>query len=232
MKCGDFKRLINEQFDARQATSADVDRAWETHGSACPKCRAEALRYQALRRAIAALGTTPAPPADFADRFLREWEHAGSAFAPARSRRILRSWPAALPLAAAAALLLAFLAGLRARSPAKPANEPPRVAVAIDPDALSDALAEATSATWELARATSAPAARVGLGVLDTGVLSETTASPSTGVGPASEGSEGADERVQDGDRPLSGTARHAFGFLFGPVRSRPEASPTSSRGA
>jgi hypothetical protein len=238
MNCGDFKRLINEQLDVRAAASADVERAWESHGSACPECRAEARRYQILRRAIGAWGTPPAPPADFSDRFLLAWEQSGAmaAAAPGRGRRSWRYWPVAMPLAAAAALLLMFLPGVRQRESARPRSAPLARAGAIDPDALSDALAEVTSATWDLARATSAPAARVGLDVLDAGEFSESGASLSLAMPPedrpASEDSWDERARFIEGIRPLSGTARHAFGFLLGPDPPKPEASPSSSTGA
>jgi hypothetical protein len=237
MKCGDFKRLIHEQLDAREAASAEVERDWESHRSECPECRAEAQRYQALRRAIGAWVTVPAPSADFADRFLLQWEQSGAAVpaTPGRGRRIWEYWPAALPIAAAAVLLLMVLPGVRRERPAKPAETPPSLTDDIDPDAFSDALAEATSATWELARATSVSAPRVGLAVFEAGELPESTASlrPASpqNAGPASDVLP--DAHLDDDDaRPLSGSARHAFGFLLGPDPPQPEALPSSSTGA
>src|SRR5262245_41181295 len=116
MTCRDFKRLINEQLDAREAACPDVERALESHGSAC---RAEALRYHMVRQAIAAVGAPPAPPADFVERFLRHWEHAGTEVEEAVPPRILALWPVALPLAAAAAVLLAVVLGVRSVSPVR-----------------------------------------------------------------------------------------------------------------
>src|SRR4051794_28390286 len=108
MKCRDFKRLLDEQLDARQAASPDVERALEGHGSVCPACQAQAMRYQTLRQAIAAWGASPTAPADFADRFLERWEHAGFADGEAAPRRILKFRPAraTLPVAAAVAAAL------------------------------------------------------------------------------------------------------------------------------
>jgi hypothetical protein len=239
MQCRDFKRLLDEQLDARHAASPEVERALESHGSACPACQAEALRYQTLRQAIAAWASPPAAPADFAERFLDHWEHAGSAVEEAAPPWIVKFRPAQVTLAAAAAasLLLAVLLGVRSgwrAWPSRPGGAPPAVARAIDPGAFSDALAAATSATWDLARATSAPAARVGLDVLDATELSETTASLSLSVEPgsASEVFQDVGERVNEGVRPLSGTARNAFGFLLGPALPPPEAPPPSSKGA
>src|SRR4051812_23800264 len=220
MKCRDFERLINEQLDAREAACPDVERALESHGSACPACRAVALRYQTLRQAIAAWGTPSAAPAGFAERFLEDWQRAGFEVGEEARPRTLRLWPATLPIAAAASLLLAVLLGVRSGwpvRPVRPAAAPPHAA-AIDPDTLSAALAEATSATWDLARATSAPAARVGLEVLDAPEVAETTAAPVLPEegGAASGVLRDMGERVNDGVRPLSGTARSAFGFLLG----------------
>jgi hypothetical protein len=232
MKCRDFERLINAQLDAREAASAAVERALESHGAACPACRAIALRYQTLRRAIAALGPPPAAPSAFADRFLDHWEHANDeAAAPAR---ILRFWPALLPLAAAAALLVAVGLGVRSGWPARPGVAPPREARVIDPAALSDALAAATAATWELARSSSTPAARVGLEVLDASELTETTAALALPeeVGPTAEILRDRGGPVNEGVSPLARTARQAFGFLLGPVDAPPPAPNPTPHGA
>jgi hypothetical protein len=235
MRCRDFERLLNEQIDARDAPSAEVERALESHGSTCPACRAEAMRYHALRQAIAAWSSPPLVSADFTERFLNHWEHVRTEVEAedTATPRILRLWPGMMRLATAAAVLLAVLIGARsgwlAHRRVEPGGEPPQVATAIDPDELSSALAEATSATWDLARATSAPAARVGLEVLDVAEFSETSASLTLPdeVDPT-EVLRDVGERVNEGVRPLSGTARHAFGFLLG----APEVPPPPARGA
>jgi hypothetical protein len=236
MKCRDFVRLINEQIDARGAISPDLERALESHGLVCAACRAEALRYQTLRQAIAAWSMPPVAPPDFADRFLESWQQAGSEPAEAIPRPTLKLWPALLPIAAAASLLLAVLVGLRSGLLVQPkgAVSEPRLTRAIDSDALSSALAEATTATWDLARETSAPAARVGLEIFDAPGLVETTvALPLAGeAGLKPEVVQELGERIDDGFRPISGTARSAFGFLLGPALPPPEAPPPPSRGA
>lgn len=239
MKCREFKRLIHEQLDARGAPSADVERALEGHGSACPACRAESLRYQSLRHAIAAWRPPP-PPADFADRFLSHWERGEPAFdfeEPAR--RFASPWPTFSPLAVAAALLLSVLVGagsgwLAWRRVSR--VEPARVVRTIDPAALSLALAEVSSATWDLALATSAPAARVGRDVLDVAEFPAMTSSSSSPFAeeavPLAEVFEDVGVRVNEGVRPLSGSARHAFDFLLGPAPGPPEAPSPASNGA
>jgi hypothetical protein len=233
MECREFERLINEQLDAREAASVEVERALETHRSACRSCHAISARYQVLGQALATRGPAPAAPADFAARFLERLASGAILAVPDDpiQRPILKLVRAYWPVgAAAAALLLSVWIGGLASRDAGPAAAPAaagpvplvrRAPRSIDPVALSAALAEATEATWDLARATSAPAARVGLEVLDAAELSETTGSLSLPLseesGSTSEVLEGVGERVSQGVRPLSGTARSAFSFLLGP---------------
>jgi hypothetical protein len=260
MECRNFERLIHEQLDAREAASAAVEHALASHASACPVCGALAVRYQTLQRAIAALSPSPPAPADFADRFLAGIESAAGDRKP--DLRFPRfgwaSWraPVLMPmparaiaaLAMAALLLLTVWVGVRSGWNTGPAGgrggAPPLATRQIDSAALSAALAEATAATWELARASSAPAARVGREVLDASDLAATTtalsgpvsllAEDESGSVSASEVLQGMGERVNDGVSPLSGTARHAFGFLFGPALTPPpaEARPHPAEGA
>src|SRR4051812_34797349 len=70
MQCVDFEQIWNEQLDAREGASAEVERALEAHAAGCPACRAVAARYQTLRQIVRVLDPPPAPPADFAGRFL------------------------------------------------------------------------------------------------------------------------------------------------------------------
>jgi hypothetical protein len=253
MKCRDFERLINEQLDAREAAVPELERALESHGAACPACRAMSLRYQTLRQAIAAL-TPPAPAPDFAARFLAQGDWLGAASGasggdadaggtPRIFRRARASWPvtaAAAVLPTAAALLLMVGVGVRPGWLAGPGRVAAPRDRQLDPGALSAALAEATAATWDLARASSAPAARVGLEVLDASELSQTAGAfslPLTGEeGPVSATAvlEDMGERVNEGVSPLSGTARHAFGFLLGPALAvpPPDTPPRPAEGA
>src|SRR3954469_16938174 len=70
MLCLDFERIWNEQLDAREGASAEVDRALEAHAAACPACRLIASRYQTLRQVVRVLDPPPAPPSGFVERFL------------------------------------------------------------------------------------------------------------------------------------------------------------------
>jgi hypothetical protein len=100
---------------------------------------------------------------------------------------------------------------------------------------LSEALGRATSATLDLASVTSAPAGRVGRLVLaSSGLTGESlaTAAPRPrAIEAASDMLRTVGDGVQDGFRPLTGTARQAFGFLIGPSPAPPSAAP-NGRGA
>jgi hypothetical protein len=218
MHCRDFERLINEQFDARQAASPELELRLQEHASDCAACRALAMRYQTLRAAIAMLAP-PQAPSDLTARVLAQLESAGAATEAQPQHRILKFSRAFWPAAAAAAVLLAVWMVGRVRT-ALPSRPPARAA---GTETLSVALAEATAATWDLARATSAPAAEVGLEVLGTAALPETAAGVpvpvDVAVGPAAEMLGEVGQRVNENVRPLSGTARHAFSFLLGPAQ-------------
>src|SRR5438874_1361289 len=70
MQCLDFERIWNEQLDAREGASAEADRALGAHAAACPAGRLIASRYQTLRQVVRLMDPPPAPPADFAARFV------------------------------------------------------------------------------------------------------------------------------------------------------------------
>ncbi len=125
------------------------------------------------------------------------------------------------------------------------------------PRAFDRAVAEATSATWDLARSASEPAARISRDVLDAGASTDEgpaqrPVAPEEGIaglslpipalgpfGPdraaASAVFQQVGDRLSAGVEPISDTARHAFGFLLGPPRSRAatpdgQPSPTGAR--
>jgi hypothetical protein len=235
--CRDFEGVWNEKLDARGTWSAEADQALEAHAAACSTCRAVDARYRALAQAIRML---PAPPpltvsADFADRVL-----AAAAIDESR-RAIFRLAPRRrrAQLAAAAVVIVAVGLGLRTWRTGgnpPPALPSPPVAThvqAIDPDDLSAALADATSATLALAREASAPAARVGREVLAEADLPSSTPAFGLPEGVVPAVFQGVGARVNAGVRPLSGTARSAFGFLIGTPDGVNRAAPaTPPRGA
>jgi hypothetical protein len=226
MKCRDFKRLVHEQLDAGAAGPLETFPALAEHAACCAACRAAMRRYDVLHQAIAAWTQRPVmPPADFAARFPANWAALDRAAVAPASRFRSQGLPALSSLAAAAVVLLLVEVGIRTGWPRRPAapRGPANAAPAtrpIDPEALAIALSEATSATWELARLTSGPAARVGLQVLDAPALASSP--PPLAIpgdvkpGPASEVLQDVGQRVNDEVGPLSVTARHAFGFLIG----------------
>jgi hypothetical protein len=115
----------------------------------------------------------------------------------------------------------------------------------VDAVAFNSALLDATEATWDLARSASEPAARIGRQFL--GATLEHEQSPGKvdamndrepvirAVSVPSLNSLTPDataagillqqvgDRLATGVRPLSDTARHAFGFLLGPALSKPD---------
>jgi hypothetical protein len=222
MNCPEYESVWNERLDARDAGSAP---SLERHAAECPACRALGARYYALSQAIQALEPLPMSPDGFVDRVLAA-ESARSAVVP-MPRRVL--WRLA-PFAAAAALIPVVFLIPRAWSPVP---DRPAVTVAhvrtIEPDGLTEALAVATSATWDLARETSAPAARVGRQVLVSADLRESAPSLRlpAGVAPAADVWQAVSDRVNAGAGPLEGTARHAFSFLLGPS---PDGKPAPRR--
>jgi hypothetical protein len=155
-----------------------------------------------------------------------------------RSRRRRFVWSAGAGLAATILAFLFLPASWRVGGHATRTDPPSATRRNTDADVLREALADATDATWDLARSTSEPATRLGREVLE-------AATPGHDAdGPGSSGSESVSFHLtslssvlrggapssasaallQDlGDglaasvRPLSSSARQAFGFLRTP---------------
>jgi hypothetical protein len=203
MNCRDFERAWNERIDARGAAPADLDQAIDGHAAACLDCRKLDARYRTLRRAISMAVALPRPSPGFTDRVLA---------AAARDGRPV-IWRLVPRLAAAVAVGW----GLTSRGPRREAEPTVALVRAIDPNDLTDALGDASTATWDLAREASAPAARVGRQVFDSSEMAATAPvlSLPEGVGQAVGVWREVGDRVNAGVRPLEGSARHAFGFLL-----------------
>ncbi|HEV3165495.1 MAG TPA: hypothetical protein VGZ22_15820 [Isosphaeraceae bacterium] len=236
MICRDFERMWNAVLDAPDGAAPAIEQSLEAHAAACPACRAVAARYQTLRQALRAWSTPPAPAADFADRFVASTERL------ARPSTIRWTIPKGglVRWSAAAALLLAGLLTLRL---GLSGNGRPSLPVARSHShssrPLTAALADATLATWDLARSASEPAARVGTEVLGTEVLgaaAEPAGSPGLALPVA--GASTSDvlhnlgDRINSGVRPISGSARHAFGFLLPTTLSGDKPTPRPHEGA
>jgi hypothetical protein len=217
MNCHDFERLWNELLDSPQGREPAVVEALQAHAEACPACQALGVAYGRLRQAIATLGSPPAPPAGLSERLLAAHRAQRNGAAPGVFRLQRAGW-----LTVAAAVLVAGLLALRGglvgrRSPARSGQ----------PRALNLALVEATSATLALARNTSMSAARLGGEVLDAATVPPLPLPDP--VVPSAEALQHLGDRIVSGVQPLSGSARHAFGFLLESAlgtREKPAATP------
>ncbi|MGC8643070.1 MAG: hypothetical protein ACP5XB_24690 [Isosphaeraceae bacterium] len=262
MNCQEFDEIWNELLDAETAARSRDDladavsraallgraEAARRHARSCPRCREIGARNETLRRALQSWARRPvvSPAPELIDRIV------SSARRPSWSKTPLRgAIPLAAALAVAASLFLAFgpiqwQAEHPRGGPAAERNEGTQGGAAGQPvrqaDArfLSNALSRATEATWDLARTTSGPAARLGRQVLEAATQSDRQARP-TPAAVADEESKSALAAIpsllpdlpasppgaallQDvGDglaasvRPLSATARQAFEFLRPP---------------
>jgi hypothetical protein len=238
MNCRQFEQAWNERLDRRDTAASTLDDPLARHAAACQRCRGRAQAFLALEQALAAWPAYPAakPSPGSVDRMLEAWRgQQARTVAPIPVRRGRRhgwwGW------AAAAALILATWLGYRlsprstdhgpsARAPLIATEMPPSPDAPATPTRpITVSLAEATSATIELARATSAPAARLGRQVIASTASATSSASrpdllPRVPLGSASEVLRSVGEDLGDGVEPLSGTARKAFGFLLGPGES------------
>jgi hypothetical protein len=265
MTCHDFERGWNELLDAGgpastgsenpgpstavPASQSELDLSLRDHAADCPACRQVAARYQLLRRALDVWTAHPAASVQLVDRILAGYQGPASTRWGVRIRGARPIWRIGLPLAtaAAAALALVFV------RPAIDGPRPNRGMIVVPSvagntpgggvsPALNTALADATAATWDLARSASGPAARISRQVLDVATgpepasVDEGSGSFSVSVSsyvPAAPDSATASAMLQQvGDSlstsvgPLSTTARHAFGFLLVPTLAKPDVRP------
>jgi hypothetical protein len=283
MTCRNYQHQWDELLDveARGASVAEEEARLLSHAATCPTCRPIAARYQGLRHALRAWRQPPVPPADLVQRILstpadppqpRIWQSAAE-----RARWFCCEKQFEVSILAASVFLAvcvvpainAYLRRERAERPVTVTGNPADARHVIggsvkapDDDSrapLNRALAEATSATWDLARSASEPAARISRDVLDAATVAE----PGSGEAPmvdaatgtsdglaslsvpmpsldplAPEATAGVLQQVGDqlsaGVGPLSSTARHAFGFLLGAPGAPAESGPNgrTSRGA
>jgi hypothetical protein len=241
MNCREFETSWNDLLDARSADVSELEQAIEAHASACGRCRAVSSRYQMLRQAISAWSPPPAASAESLERLYELTVPSTSLVIHHRRSRLARL----VPLAAAAALLALAWVGWSARQPGPLGENPAPVSNTAFPAAIGPlmkgrsldvALAEATEATIDLAREASAPAARIGREILDLdnskgSALIEEPAVIAADESSASDVIHKVGQRVNAGVKPISGSAHHAFGFLFGPPPG-PDPTPAESQGS
>jgi hypothetical protein len=278
--CRDFELQWNELLDGCRAPdksrfdrgSSATERVLMDHAARCAACRLKAAKYEALRSAILACGPPPPVPAGLADRILSELKAPTNSAWPAyaTARRPARWTPARRWIAVASFAALVVIGVVLDRM--MPTGQPIVLHPApveerrdrrvepgtgpVDYRALNTALADATEATLDLARAASEPAARIGRQVIDAAARHEpgaTEVAPAAGpdsiamtmpvpsldaLAPDPAAAAAVWQQVGDGlasgVRPLTSTARHAFGFLMGPAQVKPElrTRPSAEKGA
>jgi hypothetical protein len=282
MNCQEFDRCWDELLDAETAMrhleqgAADLassdpsprEQDVRSHALNCPRCHRAQLSNEALRRAIRSWNgrRLAAPPADLVDRIIDR-----TLLSPPPLQSARRVTPhAAWAVAAAAGLVLA-IGSVRWAIERRPVGEAApghakapgdgagvQTARARDVQLLSHALADATEATWDLARSTSGPAARLGRQVLEVATRpgappGESLTTDDRDIEPGSvlagipsvlrdlpDSPPGAGwlRDMEDGlaasVRPLSTTAWEAFGFLRTPSlgKGAKAAAPPASKGA
>ena len=246
--------------DDHSCTDTERETALFQHAAACPACRRSAAGYQALQRAILAWGKAPEPSHGLTDRILAAVDappRASRLTARLSRPTIFNRWPVAAAASIVAVLALGIIISrvnvnvardrgrLVEREPLPAKNfgsnpsESPR---------LNEALASASEATWDLARSASEPAARLSRQFLDAaGELDNPRQSGNSAAvsvpsldsftpnsASAVETIQQVGDRLASGVRPLSSSARQAFGFLLGPPPSKPDnrANPPAARGA
>ena len=249
MNCRDFSREADALLDADAAASPSaiaIEARLIAHAESCPACRPILNRCQTLRRAIDVWKNPPAPSARLIDRVLespRDFERepgllpAAIGSSPPRSRlRLVAGLAASLFLVAVTGALLTRRMPPESSAPTNPGAL--KIAGAGTPSqGLNRALADATLATIALARSAREPAARVGRELLvvvetpeDSSIVPSTLDPIGAGGVEAAEVLQRVGDEVAAGVRPLSNSARHAFGFLLDtprPAGSRPSGSNT-----
>ena len=261
MNCRDFDRIWNQSLDADRPGASpgpawpSLERDLREHAESCPSCRVRHHRFETLRQALDAWTgrpqLRPAPSPGSADRIIAALVRPE----PARGgrRRIVRPRVAAFALASAAAAGLAVV-GPRLLEPKPTTDAPASSAAPASPSLkrglLGAAVGDATAASWELALLASEPAARLGKEMIDASF--DADADADADLFPPADTPTATDVPVLDADsfspdlinqmggllaegvRPLSTSARRAFGFLRAPNTEKPQrpVRPSAGKGA
>jgi hypothetical protein len=190
-----------------------METTWVAHLAKCGVCREANRRYRLLCNALERIGALIVTAPDVTERVVEAWRtqrRLGVADAGSQ-RRVGWLGPAGI-VAAAAAVLVGVWLGQLNRWP----EGAPRVAIerSMSERPLSDAIAEATTATLRLALDTSRPATRVGQRLLSSAAEVARSA-PSVDVPDPRGVLQDLPGQWLSRMRPLSQTARQAFGFLL-----------------
>ena len=229
LTCREFEARVHQFLDRRSINPISIDAIAARHGSECASCRTKYQEYLLLDRALRSrIEAAQSKSHGFTDRV-----PARLGAEEARSPRRLK-FPWAIVVAAAAGVLVAVVATFQFQAGphhikdqqsktafinddiSKPATVG-RVSNAVAPLG-EDSIAEATSATLELARLASAPAARLGGEWFRTNAveLDSHRVVERVSLGrSASKFWRKLGDGVQAGVEPLSSPARRAFGFLL-----------------
>lgn len=243
MNCRDFDHIWNRLLDGEPrsrrrddahahsaATRTELETRLREHAAACEECRERHRRFEALRRALSAWAALPqvsaAPTQMLTERVLRAVE-------PRRRRsRAAASALAAAAVGAAVVVIASFKPSFRPdatlKSPPTALNEPRK-----ESGLLRAAVNNATAASWQLARLTTEPAARLGREMIDASfafppreppVLEMALLEPFPAASTADADSYAPElfsrmgGYLTAGVEPVSTTAREAFGFLRPPT--------------
>jgi hypothetical protein len=223
MTCSDFSRLWNDYLDDPSSEREESLSSLESHTIACESCRRLRSGYQLI---AAHRWTPPQVSHELTVRILDEWKRPAARVLP------LRAW--LVPLAAAASIAVAVVLTQPRTLVPDPGGLPPRGEriASPAPRALALALADATSATIDLVREASEPAARVGQQMFLPSGAPESARPSVSGLIPGSSSLGAVGARVDVNVRSLSTSAKRAFGFLGSSVRGPETHVRTKASGA
>lgn len=223
MTCSDFSRFWNSYLDDPTSEDDESLVSLRSHAIECESCRRLWLGYE---RIATHRWTPPQVPRELESRILEEWKR------PADRVLSMRAW--LIPISAAASIAVGIILtrpGTPVHDPAMRISRTDRLASPA-PRALSLALANATSATMDLVREASEPAARVGQQMISQSIPAESARPSISGLIPNTSSLGVVGARVDVNIRSLSTSAKRAFGFLGGSARGSETHVKTKAAGA
>lgn len=186
---------------------------WSDHVAQCPRCQATTRRFKTLQTALAQHPWDAGPVPDMTDSVVDAWQASPHGPVGYQGPRVLRYIPVGL-LTAAAALWLTIVGPWARHAPIVPHQDVEAPRAAAIPRPLADSLSDVTTATLRLAFDTSKPAARVGQHLLASAAGVRTPEPPGHVPSPERLVWDLGD-RVVSGVKPISESARKAFGRLL-----------------